>query len=149
VPPPTLVATVRYIPKNPALMKAGYLLTPDPSNTKWIRRFVELRKPYLHVYSVPEGDELNAVNLSNSRVDHEPQIARLLAQPAAAGAGAQGGGSGSRVSDTVFAVFAKRNTYLFRARSEREKIEWILRIDQSYFSSAEASSRDASSGSED
>jgi kinesin family protein 1 len=46
-------------------------------------------------------------------------------------------------------VFAKRNTYLFRARSEREKIEWILRIDQSYFSSAEASSRDASSGSED
>jgi kinesin family protein 1 len=149
VPPPTLVATVRYIPKNPALMKAGYLLTPDPSNTKWIRRFVELRKPYLHVYSVPEGDELNAVNLSNSRVDHEPQIARLLAQPAAAGAGAQGGGSGSRVSDTVFAVFAKRNTYLFRARSEREKIEWILRIDQSYFSSNEGSSRDASSGSED
>merc|ERR1712151_1381336 len=39
--------------------------------------------------------------------------------------------------DTIFAVFAKTNTYIFRAKSEREKIEWILRIDQGYFSSGE------------
>ena len=28
-----------------------------------------------------------------------------------------------------------KNTFLFAAKSEREKIEWILKIDQSYFSS--------------
>ncbi|KAF2118490.1 hypothetical protein BDV96DRAFT_488872 [Lophiotrema nucula] len=123
---PSLLATVRYISKNPSLLKGGYLLTPDPSNTRWVRRFVELRKPYLHIYSVPEGDELNAINLSNSRVDHSPQIARLLTNGAAQNA----------AGTQVFAVFARSNTYLFRARSEREKIEWILAIDQSYFSSS-------------
>ncbi|KAF2662733.1 kinesin family protein [Lophiostoma macrostomum CBS 122681] len=129
IPLPSLIATVHYVSKNPSLMKGGYLLTPDPSNSKWIRRYVELRKPYLHIHSVPEGDELNAINLSNSRVDHSPQIARLLTN------GAAQVGSG-RLADTVFAVFARSNTYLFRARSEREKIEWILRIDQSYFNSS-------------
>ncbi|KAF2739277.1 kinesin family protein [Polyplosphaeria fusca] len=123
---PTLTATVRYVSKNPTLLKGGYLLTPDPSNTRWVRRYVELRKPYLHIYSVPEGDELNAINMFNSRVDHSPQIARLLTNGAAQNA--QG--------STVWAVFARSNTYLFRAKSEREKIEWILRIDQSYFNSS-------------
>ncbi|KAH7123790.1 kinesin family protein-like protein [Dendryphion nanum] len=128
VPSPSLLATVRFVSKNPALMKGGYLLTPDATATRWVRRFVELRKPYLHIYSVPEGDELNAINLSNSRIDHSPQIARLLTQ------GTSGGGGG-KLADVVWAVFARSNTYLFRARSEREKIEWILRIDQSYFGS--------------
>ncbi|KAF2679363.1 kinesin-domain-containing protein [Lentithecium fluviatile CBS 122367] len=126
---PSLVATVRFVPKNPDLLKASYLLTPDPTNTRWIRRFVELRKPYLHIYSA-EGDELNAINLTNARVDHSPQIARLLTGASASGA------SGVAMGDTVWAVFARSNTYIFRARSEREKIEWILRIDQSYFSSS-------------
>lgn len=121
---PSLTATVRFVSKNPNLMKSSYLLTPDPTNTRWIRRFVELRKPYMHVYSV-DGDEINAINISTARVDHSPQIARLL------------NGSNGNISnnDTIFAVFARSNTYIFRARSEREKIEWILRLDQSYFSS--------------
>ncbi|KAJ4287299.1 hypothetical protein N0V90_012697 [Kalmusia sp. IMI 367209] len=129
---PSLVATVRFVPKNPDLLKSSYLLTPDPTNTRWVRRFVELRRPYLHIYSA-EGDELNAVNLTNARVDHSPQIARLLT--GAAANGVNGRGSGGGVGDMVWAVFARSNTYIFRARSEREKIEWILRIDQSYFSS--------------
>jgi kinesin family protein 1 len=155
VRPPSLVATVRCIAKNPSLMKGGYLLTPDPTNSKWVRRYVELRRPYLHIHSVPDGDELNAINLSNSRVDHSPQIARLLtgagadAHPHQNGAGGNGHSNGNvapqgRLADCVFAVFAKRNTYLFRARSEREKIEWILRIDQSYFSSSGEGSEDVS-----
>ncbi|KAF2468120.1 kinesin-domain-containing protein [Lindgomyces ingoldianus] len=127
-PAPSLVATVRYISKNPTLLKGGYLLMPDTNNSRWVRRFVELRKPYLHIYSVPEGDELNAINLLNSRIDHQPQIARLLTNGASTGA--------SRGVDCVWAVFARSNTYLFRARNEREKIEWILRIDQSYFTSS-------------
>ncbi|PVH98125.1 kinesin-domain-containing protein [Periconia macrospinosa] len=129
---PSLVATVRFVPKNPDCLKASYLLTPDPTNTRWIRRFVELRRPYLHVYSA-EGDELNAINLTNARVDHSPQIARLLSGGGAT-ASSNGNGAPGTMGDTVWAVFARSNTYIFRARSEREKIEWILRIDQSYFS---------------
>lgn len=133
---PTLIATVRFVPKNPDLLKSSYLLTPDPSNTRWTRRFVELRKPYLHIYSA-EGDELNAINLTNARVDHSPQIARLLGGNSTNGVNGRAmGGSGGGMGDTVWAVFARSNTYIFRARSEREKIEWILRIDQSYFSSS-------------
>jgi kinesin family protein 1 len=129
-PTPSLTATVRFISKNPNLMKASYLLTPDPTNTRWIRRYVELRKPYLHVYSA-DGDEINAINVSTARIDHSPQIAKLL------GGGQQNNGQGNAGvhKDVVFAVFARSNTYIFRARSEREKIEWILRLDQSYFSS--------------
>lgn len=130
-PSPSLVATVRFVAKNPNLMKSSFLLMPDPSNTRWVRRFVELRKPYLHIYST-DGDEINAINISTARVDHSPQIARLLN-----GSARDAGGAGQK--DTIFAVFARRNTYIFRARSEREKIEWILRLDQSYFSSGEGS----------
>lgn len=128
-PAPTLVAAVRHIPKNPSLMKGGYLLMPDSSNTRWVRRYVELRRPYLHIYSVPESDELNAINLTNSRVDHQPQIARLLISNGA-------GVAAARSRESVWAVFARSNTYLFRAKGEREKIEWILKIDQGYFSSS-------------
>ncbi|KAJ4372235.1 hypothetical protein N0V83_004009 [Neocucurbitaria cava] len=140
-PTPSLTAAVRFVSKNPNLMKASYLLTPDPTNTRWVRRYVELRKPYMHIYS-SDGDEINAINISTARVDHSPQIARLLG----GGHGQQSNGTNGHAPtttttatpgqrDTVFAVFARSNTYIFRARSEREKIEWILRLDQSYFSS--------------
>ncbi|KAF2460013.1 hypothetical protein BDY21DRAFT_281451 [Lineolata rhizophorae] len=121
---PTLVAEVRFIPKNPALLKGGYLLMPDDTNSRWVRRWVELRRPYLHVHSVPEGDEVNAIGLSAARVDHRPQVAQLL----------------RRNADNVFAVYAPQNAFLFAARGEREKIEWILKIDQSYFSSSGSNS---------
>jgi kinesin family protein 1 len=127
---PTLIPSVRFIPKNPSLMKGGYLLTPDPSQTRWIRRYVELRRPYLHVYSVPEGDELNAINLTHARIDHDPQLAMLLQRD---NVGA------------VWAVFGTQNSWIFKARSERDKVEWILKVDESYFSSPSGSG----SGDED
>jgi kinesin family protein 1 len=130
-PTPSLTATVRFVSKNPHLMKASYLLTPDPTNTRWIRRYVELRKPYLHIYSTTDGDEINAINVSTARIDHSPSIAKLLG-----GGGERGGGQHKNV---VFAVFARSNTYIFRARSETEKVQWILQLDQSYFSGGEGS----------
>jgi kinesin family protein 1 len=130
---PTLLASVRYIPKNPVLLKGGYLLMPDATNSHWVRRFVELRRPYLHIYSVPDGDELNAINLANSRIDHEPQLQLLLRR--------------NHGANVVWAVFAPQNTFLFKARGERDKVEWILKIDESYFSSNNGSG--ASSGNED
>lgn len=87
----------------------------------------------MHIYST-DGDEINAINISTARVDHSPQIAKLLN-----GSNSNNSSGMQGQKDTIFAVFARSNTYIFRARSEREKIEWILRLDQSYFSSEENS----------
>ncbi|KAL5048405.1 hypothetical protein BDW71DRAFT_21261 [Aspergillus fruticulosus] len=123
---PRFYATVQTLPKNPSVSKTGYLLMPDDTYTHWARRFVELRLPYLHIYSIPEGDEINAINLRNARVDHAPDFARLLNGP-----GADGSPQGR---PNVFAVYGPQNTFLFAARTEAQKVEWILKIDDSYFS---------------
>ncbi|KAL4736816.1 hypothetical protein BDV11DRAFT_210951 [Aspergillus similis] len=123
---PRFYATVQTLPKNPSTSKTGYLLMPDDTYTHWARRFVELRLPYLHIYSVPEGDEINAINLRNARVDHAPDFARLLDGP-----GADGSPQGR---PNVFAVYGPQNTFLFEARTEAQKVEWILKIDDTYFS---------------
>ncbi|KAK2748461.1 kinesin-like protein Klp8 [Onygenales sp. PD_40] len=127
---PRFLATIQHIPKNPSVLKSGYLYTPDDSNNHWVRRFVELRLPYLHIHSVPDGDEINAINLRNSRVDHEPDFARLLD----GGGSRDGGGLSMRGQPNLFAVYGTQNTFLFAARTEAQKVEWILKIDQGYFS---------------
>jgi kinesin family protein 1 len=35
----------------------------------------------------------------------------------------------------VFAVYGTQNTFLFATRTEAQKVEWILKIDESYFNS--------------
>ncbi|KAL4874063.1 hypothetical protein BDV12DRAFT_1686 [Aspergillus spectabilis] len=126
---PRFYATVQTLPKNPTASKTGYLLAPDDTYTHWARRFVELRLPYLHIYSVPDGDEINAINLRNARVDHAPDFARLLAGPGSDGSSGKG-------RPNVFAVYGPQNTFLFAARTEAQKVEWILKIDDSYFSNS-------------
>ncbi|KAJ9615184.1 hypothetical protein H2200_001258 [Cladophialophora chaetospira] len=144
-------ATVTHIAKNPTSMKSGYLLMPsetyDPSASQsatmqWKRRFVDLRPPYLHIHSVPDGEGINAINLTHARIDHDPDFKRLLG-----GGGSISSGdsaeprtpthrrAGSEISGLahVFAVYGEQNTFLFAARSESQKVEWILKIDQSYF----------------
>lgn len=171
--PPSLVTTIIKVPKNPLVLKGGYLLVPNSSSTRWVKRFVELRRPYLHIHSVPEGEEVAIVSLRNSRIDSQPGVVGLLGGRAddtdsqANGSGGEdfrpthrrtssgriissiwtgsggGGGSGSnggmqrlseRLQAGVFAIYAPDNTWLFAARSERDKTEWIFRIDQSYVS---------------
>jgi len=128
---PRLTATVVAVPKNATVLKGGYLLTPSADSTRWIRRFVELRRPYLHIHSVTDGEEVNIVSLRNSRIDHQPQIAKLLKR------------DGKFRKETVFAIYGTDNTWLFAARNEREKVEWIFKIDQAYFGSGNGSGDDA------
>jgi kinesin family member 1 len=136
---PTLLATLSLVPKNPTLLKGGYLLTPSADSTRWVRRFVELRRPYLHVHSV-EGEEVGVVGLSNSRIDSQPEIARLLQREVNGKAVNGRGRAGERDEEKVFAIYGTDNTWLFKARSERDKVEWIWRVDQSYFGSGDDSS---------
>jgi kinesin family protein 1 len=139
---PRFVATIQTLPKNPSALKTGYVLTPDDTNNVWVRRFVELRRPYLHIYSVPEGDEINAINLRNSRVDHAPDFARLLD---GSGAGADHSLS-AKGRPNIFAVYGTQNTFLFATRTEAQKVEWILKIDESYFNSHSPSAAASSDG---
>ncbi|KAI5850349.1 hypothetical protein DFP73DRAFT_571768 [Morchella snyderi] len=113
--PPRLIAEVRQITRSTTMLKSGYLWTLDETNKAWAKRYFELRRPYMHMFRVPDGQEIMAVNLSHCRIDHQPQVAKLLRRP------------------HVFAVYAPLNTYLFAAKDESEMIEWIMKIDQSHF----------------
>jgi kinesin family protein 1 len=96
----------------------------------------------MHIHSVPDGEEICVVSLRNSRVDHSPQIAKLLSRSATNGdnTNVRRGRAGERQrEDGVFAVYGTNNTWLFKARNEREKVEWIFKIDQAYFGSGSGS----------
>ncbi|KAL2136392.1 hypothetical protein VTI74DRAFT_4036 [Chaetomium olivicolor] len=217
---PTFITTVIRVPKNPTVLKGGYLLVPNADSTRWVKRFVELRRPYLHVHSVGDGEEVGVVSLRNARVDGQPGILGLLnlhgehgghdgygdeggaggslgvnnggangyggfgtprrglsrspsRSPApgsgtgrliaslwpgggggnnsnangsgsttpnsgSGGEGRSGGGGGGitrlseRLQAGVFAVYGTDNTWLFAARSEKDKMDWIMKIDQSF-----------------
>ncbi|KOS20129.1 Kinesin-like protein unc-104 [Escovopsis weberi] len=185
--PPSLITTIIRVPKNPKVQKGGYLLVPNNESTRWVKRFVELRRPYLHIHSATDGDEVGLVSLRNSRCDSQPGVLGLLHGPddydmppghgpnhagpdftpghrrtgsgrvistiwtaAAGGApglagagGANGGHPGltrlsERMQSAVFAIYGTDNTWLFAARSERDKMDWLFRIDQTF--SAESAS---------
>lgn len=205
--PPELVATIIRVPKNPTMLKGGYLLVPSSDSTRWIKRLVELRRPYLHIHNVTDREEVAIISLRNSRVDSQPGILGLLngnddddggmdsmngaleASPqqrspkrngdrsqqhrrTASGSlissiwtGNQGPTNGSagvqaharsksvssglarlsnRLQAAMFAIYGTDNTWLFTARSEKDKLDWIFKIDQSYFSSSVSGSADGS-----
>jgi len=140
---PMFLASISPVHKNPKILKGGYLLTPSADSSRWVRRFVELRRPYLHIHSVPDGEEVSIVSLRNSRVDHSPQIAKLLRKNNESTNGANGRGrAGDRGEESVFAIYGTDNTWLFKTRNEREKVEWIFKIDQAYFGSGSGSQDD-------
>lgn len=114
-PPPHLYPTVISIPKNPTVVKSSYILSPSLTSLRWQRHFAELRPPYLHIYAVPSGDETAIINLCNARIDQDPPVQLLL--------------QSDRVAKNVFAVYAPMRSWLFAARSEMQKVEWILAID--------------------
>lgn len=178
--PPSLITTIIRVPKNPKVLKGGYLLVPNSESTRWVKRFVELRRPYLHIHSATDGDEVALVSLRNSRVDSQPGILGILHGPddsdqnggqgsdfrpthrrtssgrvissiwtGTGGNGSTNGNGGSsagqpglqrlseRMQAAVFAIYGTDNTWLFAARSERDKMDWIFRIDQTYLASSE------------
>ena len=79
--PPSLITTIVRVPKNPKVLKGGYLLVPNSESTRWVKRFVELRRPYLHIHSAGDGDEVALVSLRNSRVDSQPGVLGILHGP--------------------------------------------------------------------
>ena len=142
---PRFSAAVTHIPRNPTSLKAGQVLMPsdrqDPSlpNMQWVRRYMELRPPYLLIHSVPDGDTINAINLTHARIDHDPDFKHLLGETSPPGHGASPSASHTASLTNVFAVYGDQNPFLFAARTETQKMDWILKMDQSYFGEEEDS----------
>lgn len=116
--PPRLHPTVLAVPKNPFVLKSAYILSPSSALPRWQRHFAELRPPYLHVYNVPSGDETAVINLRNARIDTDPPVQKLL--------------QSEHVARNVFAVYAPMRAWLFAARSEAQKAEWIFAVDEGF-----------------
>lgn len=94
----------------------------------------------MHIYHVPSGEVAWVINLRNARIDTKPPVLKLIG-------GVRGGGGGGRRRETtgdedaeegeggarnIWAVYGSMNTWLFRARSEREMAEWVLAVDEGF-----------------
>ncbi|MCJ1393617.1 kinesin-like protein Klp8 [Xylographa bjoerkii] len=130
--PLRLKASIHSHTKNPTVLRSGPLLTPSPSSPAWLRRFAELRPPYLHLYSIPDSEEINVINLRNATVDAVPEVGRLLKS-------ARIGGE----RRNVFAIYGPGGSWLFAVRDEAAKDEWILSIDRAFLGCNGSVSSDA------
>lgn len=111
--------------KSPQLAKSGnvYLPSPHPQPSEWLLHHIELRPPFLHVYALPSRDQVDAICLEGSRVDHQPKVAELLGREVRA-----------RKGLCVFALYwgEEGRVVVCAVGSEKEKAEWILRLDEVY-----------------
>ncbi|MCJ1313499.1 kinesin-like protein Klp8 [Agyrium rufum] len=168
--PRQLTPMIIPLPKNPTVLKSGFLLTPlltpssqftppmssdptsSPSPLYWIRRFAELRPPYLHLYAVPSSEEIGIVGLRGAAVDGEPEVGRLLLDHVDDVDGDIDGGwenglgirdqSSTEATDrkrhTLFAIYGEGGSWVFRARSEAAKREWVSAVDRCFAGTGEA-----------
>ena len=118
--PPPLLPSLTHHPKTPTLRHAGWLLSPDAAGRRWLRRYAELRPPYLHLYA-SDGDEVAAVALGRARIDAQPEVGALLRRR-------DGEGDGDGV---VWAVYAPDRAWLFACRDAAQRARWIWAVDRS------------------
>ena len=123
-PKPLLTPSVECHPKNPSLLKSGHLLVPAPDGSRWLRRHAELRPPYLHLYSVPDGDEVALLNLRSATIDAAPQVGRLLRS--------------DRVGEgNVWAVYAAGGSWLMACRDGAARAEWVFAVERAFMGADE------------
>ena len=135
-PPKRTASVPQLISKSPHLLKSSFLLLPSADSTRWIRRFVECRKPYLFLHEVSSGEEIGIIPLEGGRVEGGRVVGRLL-KSLSNGGGQNGSANGdangndraqmasSGLEKKVFAIYGKDNTWLLAAPTEREKGEWV------------------------
>ncbi|KAK9466910.1 hypothetical protein V1512DRAFT_207490 [Lipomyces arxii] len=111
---PKFVADVRQVQKSSVIVKEGYTEMPDDAMQSWQKRYLEFRRPYLHVYSLPEMQEMMAINVTNCRLGIHPEILDSLQRP------------------HVFAIYANSGTHLVSVKSATELGKWVLKLGQSF-----------------
>ncbi|KAL1838864.1 hypothetical protein VTJ49DRAFT_2117 [Mycothermus thermophilus] len=146
---PRCVATVIRVPKNPAVLKGGYLLVPNAEATR------ETNGSSGRGAISPSPSRRSLGSSSSTSTTTAAGVVggtgRLIASLLSGGSGVNGTSRGppggapgggrqqqgiSRLSERlqagVFAVYGTDNTWLFAARSERDKMDWVMKIDQSF-----------------
>ncbi|KAK9367727.1 hypothetical protein V1509DRAFT_566360 [Lipomyces kononenkoae] len=108
------VADVRQVPKSSILAKSGYVWMPDDAMQSWQRRYIELRRPYLHVHTLPDMDELLAINVAQCRIGYQPEVLESLQRP------------------NIFAIYADSGTHLVCVKTHNELSEWVMKIGQGF-----------------
>lgn len=114
--PAALTAIVALLPRTATTSHRGYLWIPLETITDtWVRRFLVLRRPFLHIYeSNAQVDELMVINVEAVRVEYDENTERLLGK------------------QNVFAVYTANNSYFFQADSDKDRQVWMKLLDGSY-----------------
>ncbi|KAK9241194.1 hypothetical protein V1525DRAFT_334826 [Lipomyces kononenkoae] len=108
------VADVRQVPKSSILAKTGYVWMPDDAMQSWQRRYIELRRPYLHVHNLTDMEEVLAINVSQCRIGYQPEVLESLQRP------------------NIFAIYAESGTHLVCVKTHNELSEWVMKIGQGF-----------------
>ncbi|KAK9322611.1 hypothetical protein V1517DRAFT_322994 [Lipomyces orientalis] len=108
------VADVRQIPKSSIIVKSGYVWMPDDAMQTWVRRYIELRRPFLHVYSLPDMDGVFAINVTQCRIGYRPEVIESLQRP------------------NIFAIYTDNTTHLIGVKAHSELSEWVMKIGQGF-----------------
>ncbi|KAK9454103.1 hypothetical protein V1511DRAFT_461141 [Dipodascopsis uninucleata] len=106
-------ADVRQVKRNSRVSKFGFVWMPDFTMRTWEKRYVELRRPYIHIYDVSRTQELSIINISQCKIDHQPELISDLQRP------------------NVFAILTENTIHLLNVKTRAEMGEWIMHISQS------------------
>ncbi|KAK9346429.1 hypothetical protein V1522DRAFT_404408 [Lipomyces starkeyi] len=108
------VADVRQVSKSSTSVKGGYAWMPDDAMQSWERRYIDFRRPYLHVYNLPDMDEVFAINVTQCRIGYKPEVLESLQRP------------------NIFAIYTDNGTHLICVKSHSELSEWVMKIGQGF-----------------
>ncbi|KZS92630.1 kinesin-domain-containing protein [Sistotremastrum niveocremeum HHB9708] len=111
--PLRLVGQAKLMPRVNGTTKYAYLtLLTDAAENTWEKRWVVLRRPYVHIYlRSDEVDEVNIISLSGVKVEHNPDMEELFKRK------------------YVFTLFTSTNSLAFAAPSAKELQSWITKLD--------------------
>lgn len=148
-----LVATATLVSKAP-VRRASYMLIPNVQKSQWQKRHVELRGSYLYIGTPSTHELVDVLNLSDARIDHEPNLAALNGDCNADRSSTEisGPGDGKRNAGQakemhVFAIYGRHRTQVLATATEHDRTEWIFAIDASCFATDEGSGSESASES--
>ncbi|KAK9461443.1 uncharacterized protein V1516DRAFT_675972 [Lipomyces oligophaga] len=109
------VADVGQVKRGSVVSKEGSAWIPDEAMQAWVKCYIELRRPYLHIYSLPSLEEEYAINIRHCKIGHHPVLAPELSVF-------------HSYSKNTFAVYSDSGVHIFSVRTHGELSEWVLKL---------------------
>ncbi|KAK7208050.1 kinesin family protein [Myxozyma melibiosi] len=120
------VADVRQFQRSVNVVKDGYAYAPDDAMQSWVRRYLELRRPYLHIYNASDMEEIFAINITQCKISCKPDLTPELES------------RNPYNEENTFVVFSENGMHLFSVKSHSEMSEWVLKLSQSFGSEVQS-----------